>query len=114
MRAFGAERAQAAAELVAIVPVLLIAALALGQLCVAGWALLSAGEGARAGARAAHVGEPVQAAARRALPAALEPAVVRADGPEVRVRVEAPALIPGLPAIPVSAAAALDPAAGTP
>jgi hypothetical protein len=96
---------------VAVVPLVLVAGLAVAQLCVAGWALLSAGEGARAGARAAHVGVPPRAAARRALPDALDPAEVAVEGAEVRVRVRAPALLPGLPAIPVSAASALDPAA---
>jgi hypothetical protein len=106
------QRGQAAAELVAVVPLVLVVTLAVGQLCVAGWALLSAGEGARAAARAAHVGGPPRAAARRALPDALAPAEIAVDGAEVRVRVRAPALLPGLPAIPVSASSALDPAAG--
>ena len=108
------ERAQASAELVAIVPLVLLAALAIAQLAVAGWTLVTAGEAARAGARAAEVGANAQAAARSALPQTLEPADVDADGAEVTVRVAAPALVPGLPAIPVSAATALDPSAGTP
>jgi hypothetical protein len=106
------ERAQASAELVAVVPLVLVVALAIGQLAVAGWALVTAGEAARAGARAAETGADARAAARGAVPAALEPADVEADGSEVRVRLRAPALIPGLPAVPVSAATALDPAAG--
>jgi 2-oxoglutarate dehydrogenase E2 component (dihydrolipoamide succinyltransferase) len=64
MRKLAQERAQAAAELVAVAPLVLLAALALGQLVVACWALLSVGEAARAGARAAHVGAPAPAAAR--------------------------------------------------
>lgn len=108
------ERAQASAELVAVVPLALLAALAAGQLAVAGWALITAGEAARAGARAAEVGADAEAAARSAVPAALGPAHVAADGSEVRVRVSAPTLVPGLPAIPVAAATALDPAAGAP
>ena len=108
------ERAQASAELVAVVPLVLLATLAIGQLAVAGWGLVSAGEAARAGARAAEVGADAAAAARGAVPGPLEPAEVRVDGAEVRVRVAAPSLVPGLPAIPVSAATALDPAAGAP
>jgi len=108
------QRAQASAELVAVVPLVLLATLAIAQLAVAGWALVTAGEAARAGARAAEVGANAQAAARGALPQMLEPADVDADGAEVRVRVAAPALVPGLPAIPVSAATALDPSAGAP
>jgi hypothetical protein len=109
-----AERAQASAELIAAVPLVLLAALAVGQLAVAGWALVTAGEAARAGARAAEVGGDARAAAREAVPEPLEPEEVRTDAGEVRVRVAAPALVPGLPAIPVSAATALDPAAGAP
>jgi hypothetical protein len=113
MNGGGRERGQASAELIAVVPLVLAAALALGQLGVAGWALMSAGAGARAGARAAHVGAAPEAAVRHAVPDALEPADVARDGAEVRVRLRAPALVPGLPEIPVSASAALDPA-GTP
>ena len=112
MKRGAGERAQASAELVAVVPLALLAVLALGQLTAAGWALASAGEAARAGARSAHVGARAAAAARDAIPAALEPAKVRVDGSEVRVSVRVPALVPGLPAIPISAAAALDPEAG--
>ena len=108
------ERAQASAELVAIVPLVLLAALAIAQLVVAGWTLVTAGEAARAGARAAEVGANARAAARSALPQTLEPAHVDADGAEVTVRVVAPSLVPGLPAIPVSAGTALDPSAGMP
>ena len=108
------ERAQASAELVAIVPLALLAALAIGQLVVAGWALVSAGEAARAGARAAHVGARAEVAARRSVPDALEPAEVSAEDTEVTVRVRAPALIPGLPAIPVAASTRLDPGASEP
>ncbi len=112
MHRLGGQRAQASAELVAAVPLLLLVALVLGQLVVAGWALLSAGEAARAGARAAHVGADVRSTAKRAVPAALAPAEVRARGERVTVAVRAPALIPGIPSIALSASAALDPEAG--
>lgn len=109
------EAGQAAAELVAIVPVAIAVCLGLGQLAVAGYALWSAGDAARAGARAAHVGGDVEATARSALPELLEEeARIEASGgpgsqAEVSVRVEAPALIPGLPAIAVRSSAALGP-----
>ena len=93
-------------------PLLLVVALGLAQLVAAGWALVEAGEAARAGARARHVGAPADAAVRRSLPGTLAPAQVSADGDEVSVRVRAPALVPGLPSIPVQATASLDPAAG--
>jgi hypothetical protein len=103
---------QASAELVAVVPLLLVVALGLAQLVCAGWALVEAGEAARAAARAQHVGAPAESAARRSLPEALERAEVTAGGDGVSVRARAPALVPGLPAIPVRATASLDPAAG--
>lgn len=68
MRGFGRDHGQAAAELVAIVPLALCVLLAVGQLAVAGFALWSAGDAARAGARAKLVGGDVENAARSALP----------------------------------------------
>ena len=105
------ERGQASGELVAVAPLVCLVALALAQLAVAGFALWSAGDAARAGARAEHVGGDAAEAARSALPGWLErEARIEAGGP-VEVRVEAPALVPGLPSIEVGAAAALDPGA---
>ncbi len=107
------ERGQAAAELVAVVPLLLLLFLAVAQLAVAGFALWSAGDAARAGARAAHVGGDARAAALSALPGWLERgARIDAGGP-VEVRVEAPALLPGMPPIAVSAATELGAGEGT-
>ena len=109
MRRAESERAQASAELVAIIPLLLVSAVALAQALVAGWALLSAGEAARTAARIAHVGGDAEAAALEALPTLLEPGQVDVDGSRVRIEVRAPTLLPGVPAIPVTASAALDP-----
>lgn len=103
---------QASAELLAIVPLALIAFLALAQAVLAGWALLSAGEAARAAARAVHVGSPPAPAARRALPALLLPGDVRERDGSITVRLRAPGVIPGVGGIGVAASAALDPAAG--
>jgi len=100
---------QAAVELVAVTPLLLIVVLALAQAAIAGYALWAAGDAARAGARAAHVGGDAERAARSALPSWLEErAEVATSGP-VEVRVRAPAVLPGVPAIGVGAAAALEP-----
>lgn len=110
----GERHGQASVELLAVVPLVLVLALALAQCAVAGYALLSAGEAARAGARANHVGADFEDAARAALPGFLDASDVSQAGAEVRVEVEAPALIPGFDGIPVRAAAALDPAGGGP
>ena len=96
----------------ATVPLVVVIALGLAQLVLAGYALWSAGEAARAGARAAHVGTDPAAAARAALPGFLEPASIDGSDAAVRVEVEAPALLPGVGALPVVASAALDPAGG--
>jgi hypothetical protein len=112
MKRTASQRAQASAELIAIVPLLLLSAVALAQALVASWALLSAGEAARSAARIAHVGGDAKEAAGDALPALLEPADVDVDEAEVRIEVHAPALLPGVPEIPVAASAALDPEGG--
>ncbi len=106
------ENGQAAAELVVVVPLLLALLAAVAQLAVAGYALWTAGDAARAGARAAAVGGDAEDAARSALPGWLERGAEVSGGGPVEVRVEAPALLPGVPAIPVSAATALDPGVG--
>jgi TadE-like protein len=103
---------QASVELVAVLPLLLVALLAVGQLAVAGYALWSAGAAARSGARAAHVGGSPEEAARSALPEPLRSsAQVTGRGP-VEVRVEAPALLPGLSPIALTARAQLGPDSG--
>ncbi len=114
MERSASERGQASAELVAIVPLLLVSAVALAQALVACWALLSAGEAARSAARIAHVGGDAEDAAGEALPNLLEPVEVDVEGSSVRVEVRAPALLPGVPEIPVAASAALDPEGGGP
>jgi hypothetical protein len=104
------ERGQAAAELVATLPILIAILLATGQLAVVGYALWTAGQAAGSGARAAHVGGDADAAARSALPDWLEDgALIDVAGP-VEVEVRAPALLPGVPDVRVRAAADLDPA----
>jgi hypothetical protein len=101
------ESGQAAAELVAVVPIALVVLLAMAQFAVAGFTLWSAGDAARAGARAANVGGDAERAALSALPGWLErSAKVEDEGP-VEVRLEAPALLPGVPSIPVRAEAEL-------
>lgn len=100
---------QVSAELVAATGLLLLLGLIVAQAAVVGYALWSAGEAARAGARAAHVDGGVEAAARSALPEWLErDAEIDTAGP-VQVRLSAPALVPGAPAIGVRAATSLGP-----
>lgn len=96
-------------ELVAVVPVLIFLVLGFAQLSIAGYALWSAGTAARAGARAAQVGGDVERAARSALPGWLEREASIERGEPVRVHVEAPALLPGVPGIGVGARASLEP-----
>jgi hypothetical protein len=102
------EDGQASVELVAAIPVLLVATLVVAQLAVAGYALWSAGAAARAGARAGYVGGNAEAAARRSLPDPLRRGARIEDAGGVEVRVRAPALIPGIPSVPVTARAGLD------
>jgi hypothetical protein len=105
------ERGQASAELVAVVPLLVLVVVAAAQLAAAGWALWSAGNAARAGARAAHVGGDAERVAREALPGPLRERAEISDEDDLRVEVRAPGLIPGMPDVPVTAATSLDPLA---
>jgi hypothetical protein len=107
MRRPRGEGGQASIELVATVPLVLVLTLAVAQFAVAGYALWSAGAAARAGARAGYVGGDAREAARESLPTPLRrgASITDADGVEVRVR--APALLPGVPAVPVTAHADL-------
>ena len=94
-------------ELVAAIPVLLLAALVAAQLVIVGFGLWSAAGAARAGARAAHIDADPVAAALRALPGPLrDGARVDTQGP-IAVTVRAPSLVPGLPRVPVTVASAL-------
>ena len=109
------ERGQASVSLVAVVPGLIVAALAAIQLGLAGYALLSAGNASRAAARASYAGTDPEAAARAALPPALgADARVRTPGDRAEVEVRVPRTLPFLPSIPVSASAALGPDEGVP
>ena len=109
------ERGQASVSLVAVVPGLIVAALAAIQFGLAGYALLSAGNASRAAARASYVGADPEAAARAALSSALSDAArVRTPGDRAEVEVRIPRALPFLPSIPVSASSALGPDEGVP
>ena len=94
---FGDERGQAAVELVALLPVLLVVAGIAWQLALAGHSAAAAASAARAAARAHAVGADERAAAVRMLPGRLERgAVVRVgDDGAVTVRVRVPAVLVG-------------------
>ncbi len=101
---------QAAVSFVAVVPALVIVALALAQFALAGHAALSAANAARAAARASYTGEDPDAAARAALPPSFrERADVSARGDRAEVEVEAPRALPFLPVIDVTGSAQLAP-----
>ena len=86
---------QAALELLAALPVLLVLGLGLSQLLAVGYAAVLAGNAAEAGALAAAANADVAASARRALPDAAR-ASVHTSGGRVTVRVRPPALVPAL------------------
>jgi hypothetical protein len=99
---------QASVELVAVLPALAISLVIAAQTVLVGWALWSAGNAARAGARAEQVGSDAEAAARRALPGALRDGAAIRSGDGVRVKVRVPAIVPGVSLPSVSAASTLD------
>ncbi len=97
------ERGAAAIEFLGVIPALLLAALIALQLGVVGWTISATGEAARAGARAATLGQSADVAAARALPDRfdLEPSpdtilIPVSDGYTYRATVRIPSLIPGL------------------
>jgi hypothetical protein len=88
---------QASVELVALLPLAALIALAIGQLLAAGAARELAGNAAEAGAAAILQGADPAAAARDALPGwSRERAAVRVAGRRVEVRVRPRALLPAL------------------
>src|SRR6266540_202284 len=97
-------RGQASVELVAILPALAVCLVIAAQTVVVGWALWSAGNAARAGARAEVVGSNAEAAARRALPGALRGDAAIHAGGGVHVKVRVPSIIPGTTMPSISAA----------
>ena len=91
------ERGQASVELVAAVPLVLLAGALAWQLALAGHTLWLCAHAARAAARADSVGESARAAARSALPHSLERGlrVERLGRGGVRVSVRVPAVLGG-------------------
>jgi hypothetical protein len=89
------QRGQASVEFVAVVPVVLLAALAAWQLALAGHTLWLVAGAARTAARADLVGRSPTAAARSALPSSLEHGleVERVEGGAVRVSVAIPMIL---------------------
>jgi hypothetical protein len=99
---------QASVELVALLPLALAVALAVGQVLAAGAARELAGNAAEAGAMAIVQGEDPRAAARDAIPDwSARRVTVRVVGRSVEVRVRPRAVLPGL-AGPLTAGASAD------
>ena len=94
MKERAGERGQASVELVALLPVLLLVAVAAVQMLVVGYSAVLAGNAAEAGALTlAARGDP-EAAARSALPGWSRKRVeVAVKGGHVRVRVRPPVLL---------------------
>jgi hypothetical protein len=106
------EDGTASVELIAVIPFLLLAVLVAAQIALAGEALWSASVAARAGARAALVGEDAAAAARRALPPSMREGSKVDDSEDVSVRVPVPRLLLVLPKVMVGAKTELGPSGG--
>jgi hypothetical protein len=95
MAVYGREGGQASVELVALLPLAALVALAIGQLLAAGSARELAGNAAEAGAAALLQGTDPAAAARAALPGwSRERATVRVAGRRVEVHVRPRTVVP--------------------
>lgn len=112
----GSQRGQASVELLAILPALILCVVVAAHALPSGWALWSAADAARVGARSEHVGGEGEGAARDALPAPLRPTGGRAAERQVEsgergvsVEVDVPNLLPGLEQRRIGAAARLEP-----
>jgi hypothetical protein len=93
----GREEGQSTVELVAALPVLLLAGLLALQLLATGYALTLADGAAEAGALALVAGRPADAAVRAALPGWAENDVdIAVAGGRVTVRLRPPSPIPAL------------------
>jgi hypothetical protein len=91
------ERGQAAIETVCVLPLMIAVALAIGHVLAAGLAHELAGHAAEAGAIAALRGGDAQEAVAAALPEwARERVDVEVRARRVRVRLEPPAVVPGV------------------
>jgi hypothetical protein len=92
----GCQRGQAAVEVVAMLPLLFVVALAVAQVLAAGLAREAAHHAAQAGAMALLQGADVAREARAAAPGwAHDRVSVAVSGRSVRVRVVPPVLVPG-------------------
>ena len=103
------EAGTASVELVAAIPLLLLALAVAAQIALAGQALWSASVAARAGARAALVGNDPKAAARQALPDVMRDGAEVSEGDDgsVAVKIPVPTLLPDLPELKVGARSGL-------
>lgn len=87
------ERGQATVELLAAIPLLLVAGGVALQLLLVGYALTLADGAAEAGALALAAGRPAKGAAEKALPSWARAAEVVVRGGEVTVRLAPPSLL---------------------
>ncbi len=91
------ERGQATVELLAAIPLLLIAGAIALQLLLAGYALTLADGAAEAGGLALAAGRPAKSAAEKSLPSwAEDRAEIAVQGGEVTVRLAPPSLLAGV------------------
>lgn len=91
-----------------MLPALLLCVVVAAHALSAGWALWSAANAARAGARAELVGADAEAAARRALPASLRRGSKVRSGARTRVSVPVVPFLPGARLGRLGASARLD------
>lgn len=104
------EAGQASVELVAVLPLALLAVAVLWQAMLAGQAVWSSASAARAAARADAVGADPLAAARGAVPAAVRRGIsVRREDGAVRVGIRVPLVLGGARLRTVDARAKLPP-----
>ncbi len=91
------EAGQATVELIAAIPLLVLAGAVALQLLLTGYALTVSDGAAEAGSLALVAGRPAKAAARESLPGwAADGAEISVSGGEVTVRLRPPSLLPAV------------------
>lgn len=113
LRRVRSERGSAAIELLGMLPLLLLAALAAWQLLMVAFVMTTAENAARVASRAASLGRPGEASARASVRGWLHEDVSAAvDGTRVVVSIRVPLVFPGLPSPVVVSRSAELPATG--
>ncbi|GAA1633592.1 TadE/TadG family type IV pilus assembly protein [Georgenia ruanii] len=107
LRGAGSERGSAALEMLGVLPVVVLVALATLQVLAGVYTVHAANQAVRDGARAASLGGSVAAAVDRSLPGTLTPRELSGTGGKVRLVLDVPRMAPFIPELRVTRTAVM-------